>query len=346
MNRLYPIFLKLAGRSCVVVGGGAVAFQKVEQLLVAEATVAVVSPEVSEPMRALIDAGRVMWVRREYREGDLAGATLAFSAVDDRAVSARVLEEARARGILLNAADFDPHCDFHVPATATSGDVKVAVSTGGKSPALASEIKQRIVEWLDERWARFAAALGELRPRVLERWPLDPERRKRVLCALAHSVRPSFPDRAVWCAAQGKVHLVGAGPGNPGLLTLKALALLRSADLVLFDRLVGPEVLSLIPTDTPRVYVGKDVGHDRADTARLAIEAARAGKAVVRLKGGDPFLFGRGGEEMLALIEAGVPFEVVPGVSALNGVPAAAGIPLTLRGVAHEVVVRTGATAN
>jgi uroporphyrin-III C-methyltransferase / precorrin-2 dehydrogenase / sirohydrochlorin ferrochelatase len=348
MNQLYPIFLKLDGRPCLVVGGGTVGERKVESLLEAGARVTVVSPELSEGLARRAAEGRVRWVSRRYQPGDLAGMCLVFSGVGDRQVSAAVHEEAGRRGIPVNAVDHDPHCTFHVPAMVVRGDLKIAISTGGKSPALASELKARIASAIDEDLVRFLAALGALRPRVLERYPL--ERRGKILKALARSIRPAGvapggpapgpvgPGRA----ERGKVYLVGAGPGDPGLLTLRGLELIRTADEVHHDRLVGPGVLALVPSEVRRIFVGKEVGHDRPDTGEMLVRAARAGKAVVRLKGGDPNVFGRGGEEMLALLKAGVPFEVVPGVSALTAAPAAAGIPITFRGLAREVVVRSG----
>ncbi len=355
MNQLYPIFLKLSGRPCLVVGGGRVALQKVGPLLSAGADVTVVSPELTGELEALRDANRIRWIPRRYVPGDLSGAFLAFAAVDDPSLSGEVLREARERGVLFNAVDHDPHCMFHVPATIARGDLKIAISTAGKSPALAAELKTRLSAAIGEEVTRFLAALGELRPRVLSRFPSDPERRKAVFNGLVRSFRPVFsppvtvisplgPPKGTFegtvapfppisrPAERGKVYLVGAGPGSGGLLTLRALELIRTADEVHYDRLVGPEVLALIPSGTPRIFVGKEVGSsERPDTGRLLVSAARAGKAVVRLKGGDPHVFGRGGEEML-----------VPGVSALNAVPAAAGIPVTFRGIARELVVRSG----
>jgi uroporphyrin-III C-methyltransferase/precorrin-2 dehydrogenase/sirohydrochlorin ferrochelatase len=350
-----------------VVGGGKVALQKVGPLLSAGADVTVVSPELTGELEALRDAKRIRWIPRRYVPGDLSGAFLAFAAVDDPSLSGEVLREARERGVLFNAVDHDPHCMFHVPATLARGDLKIAISSGGKSPALAAELKTRLSAAIGEEVTRFLAALGELRPRVLSRFPSDAERRKAVFSALVRSFRwaaafspPDVPSPPVpqgkdpegaaapftpggRPAERGKVYLVGAGPGSGGLLTLRALQLIRTADEVHFDRLVGPEVLALIPSRTPRIFVGKEVGSsERPDTGRLLVSAARAGKAVVRLKGGDPHVFGRGGEEMLALLRAGVGFEVVPGVSALNAVPAAAGIPVTFRGISRELVVRSG----
>ncbi len=351
MNDLYPIFIKLASRPCAVVGGGEVALRKVEGLLEAGGKVTVIGPNLHPGLAALYREGKVSWIARRYVPGDLAGSMLAISAVDDPQVSAAVFAEAEERRIFLNAVDYDPHCSFHVPAVAARGDLKIAISTGGKSPALASRIRRELLAGIPEKLDRALAVLGGLRARVLARFPDDPARRKAILVALAGSVRldlfasPSRPGspRAGARIERGKVYLVGAGPGDPGLLTRRGAELIAEADEVHYDRLVGPGIVALIPENVRRIFVGKEVGDpNRPDTAHLLVEAAKEGRAVVRLKGGDPHVFGRGGEEMLALLKAGVPFEVVPGVSALSAVPASAGIPITFRGLAREVVIRSG----
>jgi uroporphyrin-III C-methyltransferase/precorrin-2 dehydrogenase/sirohydrochlorin ferrochelatase len=349
MNRLFPIFIDLAGRPCLVIGGGTVGARKARSLLAAGASVTVVSPHLSEELRRRWETGEIRWLSRPYLRGDLDGMTLAFVAVDDPDVAEEVYREAEERGILLNSADSVPHSTFHLPAIATRGDLTVAISTGGKCPALAVEIKERLAAWIDRDVSRFLTALSRLRAKVIARYPGDPERKRSILRSLTRSLRPivdpppaSRPGPSLPRARKGTVYLVGAGPGDPGLLTRQGQALLETADEVYHDRLVGPGVLALVPPGTRRIAVGKHPGRDRPDTGKLLVRAARSGKAVVRLKGGDPNLFGKGGEEALALLEARVPFEVVPGVSALTAVPAAAGIPITHRGLAREVIVRSG----
>jgi uroporphyrin-III C-methyltransferase len=223
--------------------------------------------------------------------------------------------------VLVNAAEEESAGDFHVPAVARDGVVEIAVSTRGTSPAAAAWLRAEIDAWLAANEVRIAEALA--RPRSGAGAPP--------------------PGAAARPAAPGMVYLVGAGPGDPGLLTLRAAEVLAQADVVYHDRLVGEGVLARIPARAETVYVGKEVGCAvRADIEDLLVKAARAGKRAVRLKGGDPLVFGRGAEEIMALRRAGVPFEVVPGVSALSSVPAAAGIPVTCRGLASEIVVRSG----
>jgi uroporphyrin-III C-methyltransferase/precorrin-2 dehydrogenase/sirohydrochlorin ferrochelatase len=344
MPPLYPLFLKLDGRACVVAGGGPVAADKVRSLLEAGARVRVISPELSADLAALARDGRISWAPRRFEAGDLAGAFLAIAATGDAEVSRAVFEEGERRGMLVNAVDQDEFSSCHAPAIARRGDIQAAVSTAGKSPAFAARLRERLAARLSDADARFADSLGRLRPKVLARFASDPERRKRIFQALVAAYADPEPGagRRRPAARRGKVYLVGAGPGDAGLLTLRGAALLESADVVYYDRLVGPAVLERISPRAKRVYVGREAGGGAPATGALLVEAARAGQAVVRLKGGDPNLFGRGGDEMLALRRAGIPFEVVSGVSALTAVPSAAGIPVTFRGLAHQVVVRSG----
>ncbi|MBI4605590.1 MAG: uroporphyrinogen-III C-methyltransferase [Planctomycetes bacterium] len=315
MNDLYPVFLKLGGKPVLVVGGGPVALRRAERLLEAGARVTVVSPGVVDGLRALGEAGKLRWIPRRYEPSDLGGHALVLVAAGDAGLLEEIRAETRRRGIWLGAADDEALSDFHVPAVLHRGVVLVAVSTAGTSPAGAARIRDAIDRWLEERGDDIDDALRHGR---------------------AAPQRPGEPPR-------GKVYLVGAGPGDPGLLTLRAAEVLRGADLVLHDRLVSPAVLARVSPRAEKVYVGKEVGCPlREDTRRLMADGARAGKTVVRLKGGDPFVFGRGAEEMAALRDEGIDLEVVPGVSALTGVPGAAGIPVTCRGVARQVVVRSG----
>jgi uroporphyrin-III C-methyltransferase/precorrin-2 dehydrogenase/sirohydrochlorin ferrochelatase len=311
LNQLYPIFFKLAGKPVLLVGGGPVALRRAQRLLAAGAHLTVVSPSLVPALRALSDEGKIRWLDRAFAAGDLDGASFVFCQTGDIDLARRAREEAARRGIPFSAGDDESLSDFHVPAVAARGDVQVAVSTGGLSPAGAARIRDAISAWL----AANAASLDEA---------VAPGR-------TARRVRP------------GKVYIVGAGPGDPGLLTVRALAILAAADVVYHDRLVSDEVLSAVPARAEKVYVGKEVGcATRANVVGLLAASARAGKVAVRLKGGDPMVFGRGGEEILGLRQEGIDFEVVPGVSALSAVPAAAGIPVTYRGIASEIIVRSG----
>ncbi len=384
----YPVFLDLRGRRAVVIGGGAVAEQKVLGLLSAGAHVTVVSPETTPRLAELAAAGGIDLRRRPYRSGDLAGAWLAIAGTDDRAANAQVWAEAEREGVLLNAVDDLDHCSFIAPAIHREGDITVAVSTSGKSPALAARLRQRVARLVGPAEARLCELLGELRPELAARVP-DPHARTALWYRIVDSdviefVRrgdddgarrrmdelveqpPEFPRlkpgpgtalplRAVpqgahsseWEYGTGVIYLVGAGPGDPGLITAKGLEILRSADVVVYDRLVAPALVADALPGAERVFVGKRPHGGGANLAQdeinaLLVERARRGLTVVRLKGGDPFVFGRGAEECEALHAAGVPFRVVPGVTSAIAVPAAAGIPVTHRRLASAFAVVTG----
>ncbi len=311
MNYLYPIFLKLEGRDVLVVGGGRVASRRIERLIETGARVRVVSPEASSSVEESSRAGRLEWIRRRFEPRDVTPqTTLVLVASGDESVVDAARRAAAATGALFNAAEDESLCDFHVPAVAREREVQIAISAGGRNPSLARNIRRELDAWLRSNAPEFRSCRRAERP---------------------ESAQP------------GWVYLVGAGPGSAELVTVRARDLLRSADIVFHDRLVSREILDLVPADTKLVYVGKEVGDaHRENIDRLLAEAAGAGRAVVRLKGGDPMVFGRGGEEMLHLRRAGIPYEIVPGVSSISAVPAAAHIPVTFRGVASELVVRSG----
>jgi uroporphyrin-III C-methyltransferase/precorrin-2 dehydrogenase/sirohydrochlorin ferrochelatase len=390
----YPVFLDLRGRRAVVIGGGAVAEQKVLALLSAGAHVTVVSPETTPRLAELAAAGGIDLRRRRYRTGDLAGAWLAIAGTDDRAANAQVWAEAEREGVLLNAMDDLDHCSFIAPAIHREGDITVAVSTSGKSPALAARLRQRVARLVGPAEARLCGLLGELRPELAARIPdahartalwyrivdsdviefvrrgdlegageriddlvdeFEPhESRLKPRLGSARKRARDLPLQRQGRAASsladeetGVVYLVGAGPGDPGLITAKGLKILRSADVVVYDRLVAPALVAETPPTAERVFVGKrphgggaDLAQDEINT--LLVERARRGLTVVRLKGGDPFVFGRGAEECEALHAAGVAFDVVPGVTSAIAVPAAAGIPVTHRRFASAFAVVTG----
>ena len=355
----YPVFLNLRGRRAVVIGGGAVAEQKVLGLLSAGAHVTVVSPETTPRLAELAAAGGIDLRRRPYRSGDLAGAWLAIAGTDDRAANAQVWAEAEREGVLLNAVDDLDHCSFIAPAIHREGNITVAVSTSGKSPALAARLRQRVARLIGPAEARLCELLGELRPELAARVS-DPHARTALWYRIVDSDVIEFVRRGDMEEAReridelvdelvrtGTVYLVGAGPGDPGLITAKGLEILRSADVVVYDRLVAPSLLAEAPPGAERVFVGKRPHGGGADLAQdeinaLLVERARRGLTVVRLKGGDPFVFGRGAEECEALRAAGVPFRVVPGVTSAIAVPAAAGIPVTHRRLASAFAVVTG----
>ena len=335
MKALYPVSLQLNGKPVLVVGGGRVASRRVRALLECGARVTVVSPMLSGELAEHARAGRLEWIAREFRPDDLARASIVLSATGhaetvatiDADTAARATGGARSdagserppRVPWRNIAEDAARSDFHVPAVTRRGNVTVAVSTAGARPGASARLRDELERWLDEHGALVDSLLGadrEVRGDARQREPI---------------------------VEAGKVYLVGAGPGDPGLLTLRAAELLARADVVFHDRLVSEAVLARIPARVERVYVGKDRGKQRRDDVpALLAEAARAGRVVVRLKGGDPLIFGRAAEEIRGLDDEGVPWEVIPGVSALTAAPAAAGIPLTARGVSNQIVIRSG----
>ncbi len=334
---LLPLFIKLAGRRVLLVGGGRMAAARARQLAGVGARVVVVAPEVREEVAAL--AAELH--RRPFRDGDLDGAWLAVAAATP-AVNREVARAAEARRLLVNAVDDPEQATAYTGGVVRRGDATVVVSTGGRAPALAGLLREALDALLPAGagvWVDLAEA--ERRAWRRDRVPL-PDRRPLLLRALGERYGADAPEEPP--PPRGLVSLVGAGPGDPGLLTRRAAHRLRHADVVLHDALLQPGVLELAPAAL-RVPVGKRAGRPGASQRaieRLLVRAARRGKRVVRLKCGDPFVLGRGGEEALALAAAGVPFEVVPGVSSALAAPALAGIPVTHRGLASGFAVLSG----
>jgi uroporphyrin-III C-methyltransferase/precorrin-2 dehydrogenase/sirohydrochlorin ferrochelatase len=346
----YAAFLDLTGRRCLVVGGGEPALAKVRGLLDAGARVTVVWDHVIPALRAL----GVSLLERRFEESDADGCAVVIDASCDEGTGTRVSQAARARGILVNVLDRPARCTFIAPALIRRGPLQVAISTSGRSPFLASHLRRRIEGWLGPEWEAMVELTGRLRDRLRQRGvPLRVQTeaygRALVSGALEHlrAGEPNAAERAVHASAAagpGWIALVGAGPGDPGLLTVRATELLARADVVFYDALVEPGVLAWCRAGAELVPVGKRGGRKSVAQAEIEtwmIRAARAGRFVVRLKGGDPFVFGRGGEEVLAAAHAGIRVEVVPGISSALAAPALAGIPLTHRGVAASFAVTT-----
>lgn len=342
---LAPLFLRLSGRRVVLVGGGAVAASKLEALLRAGADVRVVAPAI----RPEIAAAAVQVERRGFTPSDLDGVWLAVAAATPE-VNQEVAREAEARRIFVNAVDDPRSATAYAGGVVRRGGVTIAVSTGGRAPALAGLLREGIEALLPDELESWVERAESLRRRwKAEAVPMA-ERRPRLLEALndLHGLEARLPRRRATAAHElppgGFVSLVGAGPGDPDLLTVKAIRRLEEADLVLYDALVSGEALRHARR-AHCFFVGKRAGLPsvKQETIhRILIQAARAGKRVVRLKGGDPFVFGRGGEEAQALAEGGVPHEVIPGISAALAAPALAGIPLTHRGLATGFTVVSG----
>jgi len=342
----YPAFLDVTDEPCLVVGGGQPAQAKALGLLEAGARVTVVWGRVIEAIRRL----DVTVLERQFSESDLDGCRLVIDASGDPASGVRVSAAARARGVPVNVLDRPALCTFIAPALVRRGPLQVAISTSGRSPFLAAHLRRLVERWLGEEWGAMVELTGSLRDGLRAAAVPIGEQTARYVRALASPaldlLRAGQVDaaRAAMTRRAGHVALVGAGPGDPQLLTLRAADLLSRADVVLHDALVDVRVLAFSRPDAELIAVGKRGGRRSAAQAQIEarmIEEARRGRFVVRLKGGDPFVFGRGGEEVLALTAAGLTVEVVPGVSAATAAPALAGIPLTYRGLAASFGVTT-----
>jgi len=350
---LLPIFLKLEGRRCLLVGAGTVALEKIGTLLKTGLRLRVVAPEAVEEVRELAAIGKIEWVQREFEPADLDGNFIAIAATNVHEVNAAVYREAVKRGIPSNSVDDIPNCDFFFGSVVSRGDLQIAISTAGESPAVAQRLRREIDEQLPQDLGSWLAELGKLRRDVLATHPRSEERRlllhelaQRQICesALCETKQLARTGREARAAA-GTVYLVGAGPGDPELLTLKAVRLIESADVILHDDLVPEAILNLAKSGADVANVGKRCGAKtitQEEINSLMLEHAQAGRSVVRLKSGDPLLFGRASEELASLSEAGVPVEIVPGVSAAFAAAAAIGRSLTDRDWASHVVLSTG----
>lgn len=352
--RLFPVFLDLRGRAVLVVGGGAVARRKIAALLPTGARLRVGAPALDPELAALATEGRLEHLPGAFDASWLDGARLVIAATDDEAVNRAVADAAEARGIWVNVVDDAPLCAFQMPARVERGPLQIAISSGGAAPMLARHLRERLETELDPALGPLATLLVRHRRRIRARLP-DLAARRAFFDALLPGDVPALLRRGDAVAAerallarldgapvapQGRVALVGAGPGDAGLLTLRGLRLLNEADVILHDRLVSPDVLDLARRDAERIEVGKEAGHHHVPQDgihALMLEHARAGRRVVRLKGGDGFVFGRGGEELEFLRAHGVDYEVVPGITAALACAAHAGIPLTHRDHAQSV---------
>jgi uroporphyrin-III C-methyltransferase / precorrin-2 dehydrogenase / sirohydrochlorin ferrochelatase len=360
-----PIFVDLRDRLVVVVGGGVVAHRKIEHLLKAHARVRVVSPELCADLALYRDHGRIDYRPLLFSPSLIEGATLVVAATDDVDVNDAVAVAARERGVLVNVVDDGPRCTFIFPAIVDRSPLIVAVGTGGSSPTLARRVRTQIEALLPARLGRLAEFAARWRGNVRQAFPDLPSRLKfwdgffngpvanSVVAGSeqdAQRAMQSSLDQAQGASgsARGEVYLIGVGPGDPDLLTLRAQQLLQQADVILHDRLVPDAILDRARRDAERINVGKTPGsheHTQDYINELLLEHARRGRRVARVKGGDPFIFGRGGEELAVLREAGIPVVVVPGITAGLGAAASAGIPLTMRGLSQAVtfVTATGA---
>nr|VFJ65623.1 MAG: uroporphyrin-III C-methyltransferase / precorrin-2 dehydrogenase / sirohydrochlorin ferrochelatase [Candidatus Kentron sp. FW] len=360
-----PVFLDIKKRPCLVIGGGEVAARKVALLLQAGASVTVVAPDPGTTLARLYKEGRIEYVKRVFRADDLDGCSLAIAATDDPTLNRQVAHLANMRGIPINVVDKPELCSFVMPSIIDRSPVIVAVSTGGASPVLARLIRARIETLIPASFGKLATLAAEFREKVKKHFSHPPDRRifwekilqgpiaEMVFAGKDANARDALEEalnlESGTPREMGEVYLVGGGPGDPDLLTFRALRLMQQADVVVHDRLVSPAVVALTRRDAERIYVGKERDNHalpQEEINRFLVRLAKTGKRVLRLKGGDPFIFGRGGEEIDTLAEEGIPFQVVPGITAASGCAAYAGIPLTHRDFAQSCVFVTGHLQN
>lgn len=356
-----PIFYDLSVRPCLVVGAGEIAARKVRQLRKAEARVTVIAPDICEELQGLVDNKEIHYIAERFSAEILHDKMLVIAATNDEEVNRQVSELAKAKNIPVNVVDNPDLCSFIMPSIVDRDPVQIAISTGGASPVLARLLRARLETLIPASYGRLAQLMGKFRQHVRQRYPKMKERRrfwehilqgpvaemmyagqdKSALNALEKTLEEEVPvfDKA------GEVYLVGAGPGDPDLLTFRALRLMQQAEVVLYDRLVAPAIVDLCRKDAERIYVGKKRDQHtlpQKEINQLLVDLAKQGKRVLRLKGGDPFIFGRGGEEIDLLSAENIPFQVIPGITAASGCASYAGIPLTHRDYAHTCVFITG----
>jgi uroporphyrin-III C-methyltransferase/precorrin-2 dehydrogenase/sirohydrochlorin ferrochelatase len=357
-----PVFLNIKNQPCLVAGGGEIAARKVGLLLRAGARVTVVSPLLNDALTELHVVGKIQHRAAHFQESDLAGTALAIAATDDIAVNQLISESAKQRSIPVNVVDQPELCSFILPSIIDRSPVIAAISTGGASPVLARLLRARLETLIPASYGRLAELAARFRDPVKKRFENTTQRRRfwekifqGPVAEMVYNGHDDEADVAIQAALEdapgtdslerGEVYLVGAGPGDPDLLTFRALRLMQQADVVLYDRLVTPEILDLVRREAERIYVGKKRAYHtlrQEEINQELVRLAKQGKRVLRLKGGDPFIFGRGGEEIETLAEEDIQFQIVPGITAASGCASYAGIPLTHRDYAQSVVFVTG----
>lgn len=355
-----PIFLNLRDKPCLVVGGGATAHRKVELLLQAQANVHVIASEFSSQFEPWLKSGQITHSLSAFELTTLEGYRLIIAATDNAETNANVSKLAQQQNIPVNVVDQPDLCTFIMPSIVDRSPVQIAISTGGASPVLARLLRAKLETVIPAAYGQLANFVAKCRERVKQQLPMKARKpfwEKVLQGPIAEMLLAGHTQRASDAfeellqqserqqATYGEVYLVGAGPGDPDLLTFRALRLMQQADVVVYDRLVSPEVLNLVRRDAEKIYVGKEpTNHPvpQKEINHILSEQAKQGKRVLRLKGGDPFMFGRGGEEIETLMEEGIPFQVVPGITAALGTAAYAGIPLTHRDYAQACIFVTG----
>jgi len=355
-----PIFFNIKNRLCIVVGGGEVAARKVTMLLKADAAITLISPDLCQELRYLADSKKIIYIKADFEISQLEGACLVIAATDKILVNEAVSIAAKKQNIPVNVVDAPDLCTFTMGSVIDRSPVVIAVSSEGNAPVLARYIRTKIETMLPAGYGRIATIAGEFRDAVKAKFPTTQDRRhfwenvlqgpvvERVLSGQEQAARELLSgmlQNADFITNKGEVYLVGGGPGDPDLLTFRALRLMQQCDVCVYDKLVSPEVMELVRRDAELIYVGKARDQHtmpQEEINELLARLALGGKRVLRLKGGDPFIFGRGGEEIETLMQHGVPFQVVPGITAANGVSSYAGIPLTHRDFAQACLFITG----
>ncbi|BCU64058.1 siroheme synthase [Acinetobacter bouvetii DSM 14964 = CIP 107468] len=356
---IFPISLKLQQQPCLIVGGGHIAYRKAVLLAKAGAALHVISPNIDANLLEIVEQSGGQYTKAAYGAGfALRDYRLVIAATDDKAVNQAVFEACEAENVLVNSVDDPPHCRFMVPAIIDRSPLVVSIATNGASPVLSRQIRTQLEASIPHGMGKLADFSGKWRTAVKAKIENPDERRifwedlyASPLKEQVFNGNAAEADRLIeqalieWKQPKGEVYLVGAGPGDPELLTLKALRLMQQADVVIYDRLVSAPIMELCRRDAEKIYVGKArsnhaVPQDGINA--LLVKYASEGKRVCRLKGGDPFIFGRGGEEIQELFAAGIAFQVVPGITAASGCSAYAGIPLTHRDYAQSVRFLTG----
>ncbi len=357
----YPIFVDLKNQPCLVVGGGEVAARKIRLQLSAGAKMTVISPELSKTVRnEMLD--KIKHLPREFQDSDIKGYRLITAATDDPDVNRRVSELAQSLNIPVNVVDQPELCSFITPSIVDRGVVTIAISTGGGAPVMARDLRGKVEALIPSNYSHMAQAMKDNREKAKTVLPDEDQRRRFWDKVLEGEIAELYLTGRLEQGAQalaaafesteytkedgiGEVWLVGAGPGDPDLLTFRALRLMQQCDVVLHDALVSDEILNLCRRDADRIYVGKRRANHAVPQEginQLLVKLAKQGKRVVRLKGGDPFIFGRGGEEIEELFEEKIPFQVVPGITSASGCATYAGIPLTHRDHAQSVTFVAG----
>jgi uroporphyrin-III C-methyltransferase/precorrin-2 dehydrogenase/sirohydrochlorin ferrochelatase len=358
--RYFPIFLDTIDLTCLVVGAGEVAARKVELLLKTSANITVVAPWACDTVQRFAKEKKIKLVVRPYIKSDLSNQQMVFVATDNSELNAQIHDQARVQKILVNVVDNTPLCQFITPSIVDRSPIIIAMSSGGVAPVLLRYLRQKLESVIPQKVSLLGQFSEKFRESVKKRFKSVTERRyfwedvldgdvaENILQGNDQVAEQKFLEKLNAPDASktvGEVYLVGAGPGDPDLLTFRALRLMQKADVVVYDRLVSPEILELVRRDAEKIYVGKAKSKHtipQDEINELLAKEALAGNRVVRLKGGDPFIFGRGGEELETLIKHGVSFQVVPGITAASGAASYAGIPLTHRDHAKSVVFATG----